>query len=53
VALALPHGGGDQVTHAGGGPDPRERPLKGLRSHDIYIPDLHLDTIKVQARNFQ
>jgi error-prone DNA polymerase len=33
-------------------PDPRERPPKGLRTRDIYIPDLHVDTIKVKSRNF-
>jgi error-prone DNA polymerase len=48
----LPHGRGDQVTHADGGPDPRELPPKGLRTRDIYIPDLHIDTIKVKSRNF-
>jgi error-prone DNA polymerase len=39
-------------SHAGGGPDPRERPPKGLCTRDIYIPDLHIDTINVKARNF-
>jgi error-prone DNA polymerase len=48
----LRHGRGDQVTHAGGGPDPRELPPKGLRTRDIYVPDLHIDTIKVKSRNF-
>ncbi|MFI4998285.1 MAG: error-prone DNA polymerase [Reyranellales bacterium] len=48
----LPHGRGDQVTHAGGGPDPRELPPKGLRTRDIYVPDLRIDTIKVKSRNF-
>jgi error-prone DNA polymerase len=52
AAFPLPHGRGDQVTHTGGGPDPRELPPKGLRTRDIYIPDLHIDTIKVKSRNF-
>jgi error-prone DNA polymerase len=47
----LPQSRGDQVRH-GGGPDPRDLPPKGLRTRDIYIPDLHIDTIKVKARNF-
>jgi error-prone DNA polymerase len=51
-AFLLPHGRGDQVTH-GGGPDPRELPPKGLRTRDIYDPDLHIDTIKVKARDFR
>jgi error-prone DNA polymerase len=47
----VPHGRGDQVTHAGG-PDPRELPPRGLRTRDIYIPDLHVDTIRVKTRDF-
>src|ERR1700677_3116863 len=38
AAFPLSHGRGDQVTHAGGGPDPRELPPKGLRTRDIYVP---------------
>lgn len=49
--FAMPHGRGDQVTQAGGGPDPRERPPKRLHSCDMYVPDLHIDTLKVKARN--
>jgi error-prone DNA polymerase len=45
AAFPLMHGRGDQVTYALGGPDPRERPPRGPRTHDIYIPDLHLDTV--------
>jgi error-prone DNA polymerase len=52
TAFPLPHGRGDQVKHAGGGPDPRELPPKGLRTRDLYTPDLHIDTIKVKSRNF-
>jgi error-prone DNA polymerase len=53
AAFPLPHGRGDQVRNGGTGPDPRELPPKGLRTRDIYIPDLHIDTIKVKARNFR
>jgi error-prone DNA polymerase len=52
AAFPLSHGRGDQVTHAGGGPDPRERPPRGLRTRDIYVPDLHIDIIKAKSRNF-
>ena len=52
VAFPLSHGRGDQATHAGGGPDPRELPPKGLRTRDIYVPDLHIDIIKAKSRNF-
>jgi error-prone DNA polymerase len=54
-AFPLTHGRGDEfrygpVSHS---PDSRDRPPKGPRVRDIYIPDLHIDTIKVKARNFQ
>ncbi len=51
-AFPVPHGRGDQVRN-GGGPDPRELPPKGLRPRDIYIPDLHIDTIRVKTRDFR
>jgi error-prone DNA polymerase len=52
--LAFPlNGRGDQVRHGGSGPDPRELPPKGLRTRDIYVPDLHLDTIRVKTRDFR
>jgi hypothetical protein len=44
--------GGDQVRHGGSGPDPRETPPRGLRTRDIYIPDLHIGSIKVKTRDF-
>ncbi|WP_166096797.1 error-prone DNA polymerase [Rhizobium flavescens] len=47
----LPHGRGDQVKH-GGGPDPRDNPKPAVQARDIYIPDLHIDTLKVRSRNF-
>ena len=51
-AFPLPHGRGDEV-HYGSTPDPRGPRSKGLRARDIYIPDLHLDTIKVKTRDFR
>jgi error-prone DNA polymerase len=51
AVFAMPYGRGDQVR-TGGGPDPRDLPPKGLRTRDIYVPDLHIDTIKVKSRNF-
>lgn len=53
AAFPLPHGRGDRVRNGGAGPDPRELPPKGLRTRDIYIPDLHIDTIKVKMRDFR
>jgi error-prone DNA polymerase len=46
-----PAGRGDQARHPGG-PDPRENvPIKKAR--DIYVPDLHIETLNVKARNFR
>jgi error-prone DNA polymerase len=50
-AFTLPAGRGDEARHPGGA-DPRgEVPIKKVR--DIYIPDLHIDTLAVKARNFR
>ena len=49
AAFPLAHGRGDQVTHAGGGPDPREHPPKGLRTRDIYVPDCTSTSSKRKA----
>ncbi|UTV41794.1 error-prone DNA polymerase (plasmid) [Ensifer adhaerens] len=50
-AFPVPHGRGDQVRH-GGGPEPRDNPKPAVQARDIYIPDLHIDTLKVKSRNF-
>ena len=49
----LPHGRGDEFHHGPPSPDPRDQPPRAMRTRDIYIPDLHIDTIKVKARNFR
>jgi error-prone DNA polymerase len=46
----LPHGRGDEFHHGSGGTDSRDRPP---RARDIYIPDLHIDTLKLKPRNFR
>jgi error-prone DNA polymerase len=51
--LPVPHGRGDEVTHGSFRPDPRDAPPKGWRARDIYIPDLHIDSIKVKTRDFR
>jgi error-prone DNA polymerase len=50
AAFPLSHGRGDEVTHAGGARDLRDHPPKGLRTRDIYVPDLHIDVIKAKSR---
>ncbi|WP_409514518.1 OB-fold nucleic acid binding domain-containing protein [Brevundimonas sp.] len=51
-AFPLPHGRGDEF-HRGGSPDARDAPPRAIKVRDIYIPDLHLDTIKPKARDFR
>ncbi|MBB4610949.1 error-prone DNA polymerase [Sphingomonas yabuuchiae] len=52
-AFSLPHGRGDEFHRGSQTPDPRGEPPKGLGTRDIYIRDLHLDTIKVKTRDFR
>ncbi|MGU3493962.1 error-prone DNA polymerase [Xanthobacteraceae bacterium A53D] len=52
-AFPLPHGRGDEFHHGGSGPDPRDAPPRGMRTRDIYIPDLHIDVLKVKPRDFR
>jgi error-prone DNA polymerase len=46
----LPHGRGDEFHHGSPTPDPRSLPPK---PRDIYIRDLHIDSIKVKTRDFR
>lgn len=32
--------------------DPRDNPKPALQTRDIYLSDLHIDTLKVKSRNF-
>ncbi len=50
-SFTLPFTRADHFTH-GGGPDPRETPKRTVKPRDIYVPDLHIDTLKVKSRNF-
>lgn len=50
----LPSGRGDEFAHdSPGSPDSCERPPMGVKAREIYVPDLHIDTLKVKSRNFQ
>lgn len=51
-AFPLPHGRGDEF-HRGGSPDARDTPPRAIKVRDIYIPDLHLDTILPRTRDFR
>lgn len=51
-AFPLPHGRGDEF-HRGGAPDARDPPPRTVKARDIYIPDLHIDTIRPRTRDFR
>jgi error-prone DNA polymerase len=42
-------GRGDEVKR-GGGSDPRDNKGHAPKPRDIYVPDLHLDSLKVKAQ---
>jgi error-prone DNA polymerase len=49
----LPHGRGDEFHHGSPGIDPRSLSPKTTKPRDIYIPDVHIDSIKVKTRDFR
>ena len=49
AAFPLPHGRGDEFHHGSSGHDLRDLPTRRAKPRDIYVPDLHLDTIKAYA----
>jgi error-prone DNA polymerase len=51
-AFPRPPARGDEF-HRGGSPDARDAPPRAIKVRDIYIPDLHLDTIKPKVRDFR
>jgi DNA polymerase III alpha subunit len=52
AAFSLQPGRGDEAKHGGGAPDSRD-PTPITKPRDIYVPDLHIDTPTVKARNFR
>jgi error-prone DNA polymerase len=53
ATFPLTPGRGDEAKHCGHGPDSRERKTLQVTPRDMYEPDLHIDTLKVKARNFR
>jgi error-prone DNA polymerase len=52
AAFPLVAGRSNEARH-GGGSDSREgKPLQP-KPRDIYVPDLHIDTLKLKSRNFR
>jgi error-prone DNA polymerase len=44
--------GGDEDRHGGGSNSRGAKPLQP-KPRDIYMPDLHTDTLKLKSRNFR
>ncbi|PYE93551.1 hypothetical protein C8J35_1131, partial [Rhizobium sp. PP-F2F-G38] len=54
AAFRVTSGRGDEFAHGSvGGGDARDRPKRVPQPRDIIVRDLHIDTLKVKARNFQ
>ena len=53
LIFPLPHGRGDEFHHVSPGIDPRNLPPKGLRTRDLYTPDLRIGRIKMKTRDFR
>jgi error-prone DNA polymerase len=52
VSFKLPSGRGDEFAHgSAGGGDSRDR-APPPKPRGIFVPDLHIDTLKVKSRNF-
>ena len=49
----LTSGRGDEAKGGGSGPDSREPKPVLIKPRDMYVPDLHIDTLKIRARNFR
>ncbi|MEK1871947.1 MAG: error-prone DNA polymerase [Rhizobium altiplani] len=47
----LPTGRGDEFAHGSPG-SPDSRDAAAAKPRDIFVPDLHIDTLKLKARNF-
>jgi len=53
-AFTLPAGRGDEARHGGGaGLDRREPNAPPIMPRDIFIRDLHINTLNVKAWNFR
>ena len=52
-AFPLPRGHSDEAHSDGSGPDPRDKPPRGVKARDMFVPDLHIDRLKAKARDFR
>jgi error-prone DNA polymerase len=52
ATLPMVAGRGDEARHGGGSDSCEGKPLQP-KPRDIYVPDLHIDTLKLKSRNFR
>ncbi|MGO7207677.1 hypothetical protein ACCT30_42470, partial [Rhizobium ruizarguesonis] len=48
----LPTGRGDEFAHGTPGAQDSRDKVPALKPTDIFVPDLHIDQLKVKSRNF-
>jgi len=49
-----PTGRGDEFAHGTPGRSVSRDPSRAdLKSRDIFVPDMHIDTLKIKSRNFR
>ncbi|WP_159006262.1 error-prone DNA polymerase [Bradyrhizobium sp. S69] len=53
AAFPMVSGRGDEAKTGGSGLDSREAKAPMTRPRDMYVPDLHIDTLRVKTRNFR
>jgi len=52
-AFPLTAGRGDEAKHGWNGLDSREPKVPVSKPRDMYEPDVHIDSLKIRARNFR
>jgi len=52
-SFPVPPGRGDEFHHGSPGNGVRDQPPRGVKSRDIYIPDLSPEAIRVKTRDFR
>ncbi|ANL75696.1 hypothetical protein AMC83_PE00283 (plasmid) [Rhizobium phaseoli] len=53
MEFKLPSGRGDEFAHGSpGSSDSRDKPNPVPQPRDVFVPDLHIETLKVRGRNF-
>jgi error-prone DNA polymerase len=53
TAFPVMSGRGGEAKHGGSGGDSREPKPPISKPRDMYVPDLHIHSLKINARNFR